>query len=105
VEYPHLQEIFAKHGGNDFALVSIDNRNRPDQNAPFIAKVGATFPILLDDRNVSSELFHIQGTPTNLIIDGQGRIVFRHLGYSPGDEKVLEAEIESLMKTEMAARD
>jgi peroxiredoxin len=104
VEYPHLQELYAKLGGKDFVIVSIDNRNKPEENAPFIAKVGATFPILLDDRNVSRDIFKIKGTPTNLVIDREGRIVFRHLGYSPGDEKVLEAEIESLMKTDLAMK-
>ena len=105
MEYPHLQELQAKHGGNDFTILSIDNRNRPDQNAPFLEKLGVTFPVLLDDRGVSKDIFKIQGTPTNLVIDRQGRIVFRHLGYTPGDEKVLEAEILSLMKADVAAKD
>ncbi len=103
MEYPHLQDLYAKLGGKDFVLVSIDNRNRPDQNAPFIAKVGVTFPVLLDDAGVSKDVFKIQGTPTNLVIDRQGRIIFRHLGFTPGDEKVLEAEVEMLMKSDLAA--
>jgi hypothetical protein len=49
-------------------------------------------------------LFKIQGTPTNLVIDRQGRIIFRHLGFSPGSEKILAAEIEMLKKGELAAK-
>ena len=103
MEYPHLQELYAKHGGDDFILVSIDNANRPDLNAPFLEKVGVTFPVLLDDRNVSRELFKIKGTPTNLVIDREGRIIFRHLGFTPGDEKVIEAEVQSLIRGDLAA--
>ena len=104
MEYPHLQELQAKHGGNDFTILSIDNRNRPDQNGPFLQQIGVTFPVLLDDRNVAKDVFRIKGTPTNLVIDRQGRIIFRHLGYTPGDEKILEAEILSLMKADVAAK-
>ena len=103
MEYPHLQELQAKHGGNDFTILSIDNRNRPDLNAPFIEKVGVTFPVLLDDQSVSKDVFKIQGTPTNLVIDREGRIIFRHLGFTPGDEKVIEAEVQSLIRGDLAA--
>jgi hypothetical protein len=65
-------------------------------NKPFVEKVGATFPIALDDQKLSRSLFKIQGTPTNFVIDRQGRIIFRHLGFGPGSEEVLKAEIEML---------
>lgn len=64
--------------------------------------MGATFPIVLDDQKISRGVYKIQGTPTNLVIDRQGRIVFRHLGFGPGSEKILKAEIEMLMKGELA---
>ena len=57
-----------------------------------------TFPVALDDQGISRSLYEIQGTPTNLVIDREGRVIFRHLGFSPGKEKVLEAEVEILMK-------
>lgn len=60
-------------------------------------KVGAAFPIALDDSKLSKDLFKIQGTPTNFVIDRDGRIVFRHLGFVPGNEKVLDAEIMTLI--------
>jgi cytochrome c biogenesis protein CcmG, thiol:disulfide interchange protein DsbE len=99
VEYPHLQQINANRGGDDFVLLSIDTANRPDLDMDFVKKVGATFPIALDDAKVSREVFKIKGTPTNLLIDRQGRIVFRHLGFSPGQEKVLDAEVQLLMRS------
>ena len=66
--------------------------------------MGATFPIVLDDQKISREVFKIQGTPTNLVIDRQGRIIFRHLGFGPGSEEILKAEIEMLMKGDLAQR-
>jgi hypothetical protein len=77
-------------------ILSIDTANRPDLDADFVKKIGAAFPIALDDSKLSRELFRIQGTPTNFVIDRSGKIVFRHLGFFPGAEKVLDAEILSL---------
>ena len=39
----------------------------------------------------------MKGTPTNLMIDGSGRIFFRTLGFAPGHEKVYAAQIEYLL--------
>jgi hypothetical protein len=37
------------------------------------------------------------GTPTNLILNADGRLVFRHLGFGEGNEKIMEAEIRDLL--------
>ena len=79
-------------------ILSIDTANRPDLDADFVKKVGAAFPIALDDSKLSTGLFKIQGTPTNYVIDRDGKIMFRHLGFFPGVEKVLDAEISSLVQ-------
>jgi hypothetical protein len=32
-----------------------------------------------------------------MLVDSTGKIVYRHSGYMPGDEKILEAEILSVL--------
>jgi hypothetical protein len=39
----------------------------------------------------------VTATPTNLMIDDQGRIFFRTLGFEPGHEKNYAAGIEYLL--------
>jgi hypothetical protein len=63
----------------------------------FTDKVGATFPIVLDDAKVR-QLFEVSAVPTNLFIDRKGRIYFRSLGFSPGHEKALAAMVDYLLK-------
>lgn len=97
MEYPHLQEIFKQHGGNDFTILSIETTNRPELARKFVEQVGATFPIVLDDQKTAGTTFQLQGVPTNLLIDRDGNVIFRHLGFAPGHEKILEAEVKLLM--------
>jgi hypothetical protein len=92
-----LQQIFAQHGGSDFTILSIETTNRPELAREFVQKVGATFPIVLDEQKTAGTIFQLQGVPTNLLIDREGNVIFRHLGFSPGHEKILEAEVLTLM--------
>lgn len=102
MEYPHLQEIYARRGGDDFTILSIETTNRPELAKKFADEIGARFPILLDENKQARTVYGLQGVPTNLLIDRQGRVVFRHLGFSKGQEKILDAEIQYLLdqKTE-----
>jgi hypothetical protein len=97
VEYPHLQEIFARRGGDDFTILSIETTNRPELARKFVDEVGAKFPIILDEKKEARNVFALQGVPTNLLIDREGRVVFRHLGFSEGHEKILDAEVQVLL--------
>jgi len=98
VEYPHLQEIYARRGGDEFTILSVETTNRPELAKKFVAEVGATFPIVLDTEKKAREIFNLVGVPTNLLIDREGRIVFRHLGFSLGQEKMLDAEVQYLIE-------
>lgn len=71
--------------------------NRPALAREFVAGVGATFPIVNDDQNVAKVTYNVTGTPTNLMIDRDGRVFFRSLGYGPGYEARYSAEIEYLL--------
>jgi hypothetical protein len=72
--------------------------NRPQLAQDFVAKVGATFPIVNDDRSLAQRLFQVRGTPTNLMIDQSGRVFFRTIGFAPGREKTYEAQIDYLLE-------
>lgn len=40
----------------------------------------------------------MRATPTTLLIDRDGKIIFHSVGYGPGEEKTFAAEIEYLLK-------
>ena len=39
----------------------------------------------------------MRATPTTLLIDRSGKIIFHTMGYGPGEEKMLAAEVEYLL--------
>jgi hypothetical protein len=73
----------------------------PDQNSEIPAwrtKGKYTFPVLVTETSDYARVnYGVPGTPTNLILNSEGKMVFRHLGYGPGNEKTMEVEIRELL--------
>ena len=79
-------------------IVSVTTSDTPQMARDYATKVGATFPIVFDDSGVHKQLFGVNATPTNLMIDRQGRIYFTEVGYEPGTEKNFQAQLDYLLK-------
>ena len=65
------------------------------------AKNKFTFPILVGaTESFLKESYNQQGSPTNMLVNADGKILFRHVGYEAGGEKVIEAEIREILGLE-----
>jgi hypothetical protein len=80
-------------------MVAINTNPGQDEELPAWREKGHyTFPILLSgDREFADTTYGVFGTPTNLVLNADGKLVFRHVGYRPGSEKTVEAEIRELL--------
>ena len=105
MEYPHLVDLYKRYGGPDFVIFGVEGTNRPQLAKEFLEEMGVTFPVVMDDQKVAREIYEIKGYPTTYLIDRDGRIIFRHLGFSEGKEKTFEAEIQLLLKGDLAQKD
>ena len=60
--------------------------------------IPVTALVLLDDQRLAWDVFEIVGTPTTLIVDSQGRAVFKHVGYAEEMDGMLSSEIEAMLE-------
>ena len=101
-ELPHLQELYAKHKDQGLTVLALamDDPTTMSQVAPFAHRSGFTFPVLLDSETKAAALYNRQkNAPYTVVIDRAGHIHSEKAGYEPGAEKVLEAELETLLAT------
>jgi hypothetical protein len=57
-----------------------------------------TFPIVLSpNQEFASATYDVVGAPTTLLLDQEGKVLFRHPGSGPRDEQVIESEIRELL--------
>jgi peroxiredoxin len=99
VELPHVEDLWKKYGDRGLSVVGIQTRKDPERAAAVIKECGMTFPLLEneEDNDVVYGKFGVDGVPTSYIIDGEGRIMYYHIGFQKGDEKELEREIRKLL--------
>ncbi|SMO92560.1 TlpA family protein disulfide reductase [Gracilimonas mengyeensis] len=84
--------------GVQFIGISVDGPRNLSKVKPFAKSMGVDYPILLDtDNNVMSRL-RVYAVPTLLIVNSDDEVVYFHEGYTPGDERMIEAEISKLLK-------
>jgi len=96
---PHLQKLHEDYAelGLTVVAISIDSPRSQSKIKPFIKSRRYTFKVLLDPSSEVFQLFQGSNIPFQVLIDKDGKVVNTHIGYSPGDEKILEEEIKALL--------
>lgn len=79
----------------DFIAISIDDAQTVNRVKGFVnAKAWEDSIILKDPNNDTKRFFNFQNPPYTIIVDKDGKIVYTHQAYIPGDEELLREELE-----------
>lgn len=77
-EHPFLADLVRRTG---VRLVGINQKDQPANAARFLAQHGNPFVAVGSDANGRAAIeWGVYGTPETFIVDGQGVIVFKHVG-------------------------
>jgi cytochrome c biogenesis protein CcmG/thiol:disulfide interchange protein DsbE len=104
-EMVHLNQFAAEYQGQvSFLAVNTDNSKSVAKVAPLIkAKGFSNLIVPLDTGGVVQSQLQVGGTiPFLVMYDRQGREVYRHVGYKPGDEKELKHKIDEVLAARAA---
>ncbi|MBI3585763.1 MAG: TlpA family protein disulfide reductase [Ignavibacteriales bacterium] len=102
--FPYLQKVYDKYKGNPNVVILTLNTweyekgtTRASLVKKFIADKKYTFPVLFDEGY--ADKYGVQGIPTKFIIDKNGKIQFKSLGFEGEEmmEKTLNLQIELLL--------
>lgn len=96
VSMPELDRLYDKYKARGLVVlgVSIDEAAAQGRVRGEVAKLGVTFPILLDQETRVVAMYNPRATaPYSVLIGREGRVIGRREGYVRGDEEKLEAEI------------
>ena len=97
-EMPLLEQLQARYEPLGFTLLGINVEPDSAAASTWLKGVPVTFPILFDTRNTVAESFGVQGMPSSVFVDREGRVRYVHRGYKPGDEAQYADLIRSLVK-------
>ncbi len=94
---PVLQEFVDRAPANvEFLSLNVweDDQSKVQ---PFIQDFGYSFNVLYGDNQVASD-YGVTGIPTMVVIDPQGKLQYRHVGYDPHLDQILLWQTEHLLK-------
>jgi thiol-disulfide isomerase/thioredoxin len=100
---PGLQTIdnTYKEGGLSVIWINV----LPEENrmlAEYKAEHGLTAPILAASNSVQRD-YRLTMTPTHYLIDAKRTVLWKHAGYKPGDEAMIEKKVQEALGAPAAA--
>ena len=96
---PELESWHRTYGPRGLTVigVSIDGPRNYSKVRPFVARMGITYPIVIDEDGRLQHLYQVLAVPTAFLIDSTGTIVRVRTGYRPGEGVEFEKLIRTLL--------
>lgn len=82
--------------GAKVLAVSIDDTRNSARVAPLVQGQGWDYTVLLDENQDLKRNLGIVNVPFTLVLNSEGEVVWKHSGYSPGDEETLAEVVEEV---------
>ena len=97
-EMPQLDRLYQKYRSSGFVLLGVNVDDDARKAGDVAAKLGVTFPVLLDTDKAVSKLYDLSTMPSTVIIDRDGKVRYLHRGYLAGYEDNYDKQIRELLK-------
>jgi len=90
-EFAGLNRMVKRYEGKDFRILAIGVDTNADKARAAAQAWGAKFPVAVDPHNKILGLFDVTSMPSTYIVDKQGIIRKKHVGWSNRDDKTWNA--------------
>lgn len=107
-ELPHLQELYEKYQEQGLQIIGMneDTAKKTAKVKKAVNQKKLSYPILLDPTaEVGKKLGMPTELPYGLLIDGNGNIIEKTIGFQKGDEDALEKKIVKLLGLETSTEE
>ncbi len=98
--FPFLQRLYQRYGDSGVTFLGISQDDAKD-TASFAREYGATFPMVLDEKDKgypASNAYGLTNVPTILLIDADGKVRVSSMGFVKDDLERIAAELAQRRK-------
>ena len=96
IEIPGFVELKREYSNKDFEIIGVSlDRGGPSVVKSFAYKMGINYPLVMANRQILLAFGSISAIPTTFLLDRDGNIVKKYIGYNPKGE--FEKEIDKLL--------
>ncbi|MEE3319677.1 MAG: TlpA disulfide reductase family protein [Pseudomonadota bacterium] len=98
--FPWLNHMQAKYGDKGFTVIGVNVDPERDDAQRFLHKYPATFPLVYDPDGELATRYALQGMPSSVLLNADGKELSRHIGFSGKHKGEYEQEIVQLLEAE-----
>ena len=91
-------EHWADETGVKLIAISIDDARSSSRVEPYVNAMGWDYTVLMDPNGDMKRAMNVNNVPHTFLLNGEGKIVWDHNNYSPGDENELYHEVVKYAK-------
>jgi len=98
-ELKAIDELYADwqdEYGVEMYIVSTDQGQDSKKVKPLVDGQGWDYHVLLDPNGELKRAMNVQSIPHIFVLDGKGKTVYNHVGYTDGDELEIEKKLREL---------
>lgn len=97
-EMPILDRLHQRYEDTGFAVLGVNVEGEEKPAREIVDKTKVTFPVLIDEGQLVSELYDLEAMPSTVVIDRDGLVRYVHRGYKPGDEAKYVEVVKQLIR-------
>ena len=95
--FPWMNELQNKYKKKGLQVISINLDHNKALATQFLQQSPANFPIIYDQKGLIAREYKIKGMPSSFIIDQNGSLVSKHVGFNKEKSLAYEQEIVDLL--------
>ncbi len=97
--FPWMNEMHRKYGDDGLVVIAVNLDNQMSAADEFLRRYPAEFSIAYDQHRELARRFSVEAMPSTFLIDRQGDVVERHLGFKTSMAGEYEAAIAAALNS------
>ena len=95
--FPWMNAMQRKYGKQGLVVLGVNEDDDPAATSAFLDKHPADFRVLRDGGGKLASRYQLMGMPSAFVIDRDGRVVAKHIGFKKDSPGRLEAQLRKLL--------
>lgn len=96
--FPWLNQIHEKYKSKNFTVVGVNLDKKREKADDFLSSQPANFPLVFDPEGKLPTKYKVEGMPYSVILDEQGKVIHRHIGFDIAKTAEYQKAIEEVLK-------
>jgi len=95
---PAILELQNELGTDRLEVIAVNIDENPKDAQRFLKRYAPKHSVVMDPKGEVAALYELPGMPTSFIINGTGKVVYRHIGFKEQDIDIIRQHLTTLLE-------